>query len=83
MGYAILGDEHTERQVKTYLEKAGHDVELVVDVPELGPGTADAEVRRYAGEHDRLILTSDKGYLAVDESKHAGLLFQPNDKLSA
>lgn len=83
MGSTILGEEHTERQVKTYLEKAAHDVELVVDTLELGPGMADAEVRRYADEHDRLILTSDKGYLAVEESKHAGLLFQPNDNLSA
>lgn len=51
MGYALLCDEHTERQAGQYLERQDHDVELVVDVPELG--------------------------------QHAGILFQPDDRLSA
>lgn len=83
MGYALLCDEHTERQAGQYLERQDHDVELVVDVPELGPGTPDAEIRRHARRHDRLVLTSDKGFLTVDQEQHAGILFQPDDRLSA
>lgn len=33
--------------------------------------------------HDRLVLTSDKGFLTVDQEQHAGILFQPDDRLSA
>lgn len=82
MGYAILADEHTERRVARSLRTQGHDVEMVVDV--LGPGVSDDEIVARASRTDRLILTSDTDFLAeyrVEE--HAGILFQPNDRLPA
>jgi len=83
LAYEILGDEHTERQAAEYLQRQGHDIKLVVDVPSLGPGTDDATIRAHARNQNRLILTSDAGFLAADVDSHAGLLYQPNDQLSA
>lgn len=81
MTFSIIGNEHTARQVATYLEKEGHGVELTVDT--LGPGTNDPDIASYALDTDRLILTSDTDFLHEhDSDDHAGVLFQPDDKLS-
>lgn len=83
MAYAILCDEHTERNAAEYLRDEGHDAELIVDEPDLGPGTVDERIRAYAKQRDQLVLTSDEGFLAADPKSHAGVLFQPDDRLPA
>jgi hypothetical protein len=83
MTYRLVGDGHTERQVREYLVADGHDAELAVDVSALGPGTPDREIRRYALEADRLVITSHEGLLRCDLDGRAGLPFQPDDELSA
>ena len=60
-----------------YLEKRGHDAEMVVDVVE--PQATDEEVQQYAEETNRLVLTSDQDFLARDYPT----LFQEDDKMSA
>jgi hypothetical protein len=69
----LLADENVERRALRYLERQGHDAELVVDVDALGPGSDDEAIRDYASEHRRLVLTSD------DDP----FLFLPDDKMSA
>ena len=82
MAFSIICDEHTARQVAVYLEKEGHDVERAVEV--LGTGTDDSKIVAHALETDRLVLTNDTDFLTeYDASDHAGILFQPDDILSA
>lgn len=83
MPYSILCDEHVPRQVARHLGREGHDVERVVGIPELGEGSTDTEIRTYARNTNRLVLTSDEGFLRAAPQTHAGLLFQPDDKLPA
>jgi hypothetical protein len=40
--FRILADENVERKAARYLEKRGHDVEMVIDV--LEPGVDDETV---------------------------------------
>lgn len=60
-----------------YLEKRGHDAEMVVDV--LEPGATDDEVETYAADTGRLVLTSDPDFL----SRGYPTLFLEDDKMSA
>lgn len=84
MGFRILADEHCERQMVERLAAKGHDVERVVDVPSLGPGSNDRRIASYARDDDRLVLTSDVDFLSeFDADDHAGVLFVPDDTLEA
>jgi hypothetical protein len=78
-GFSLLADENVERQALRYLERQGHDAELVVDVDVLGPGSDDEAIRDYASEHGRLVLTSDDDFFAFDDP----FLFLPDDKMDA
>lgn len=75
--YRILADENVERKASRYLEKRGHDVEMVVDV--LEPGVTDEAVVEYATRTDRLVLTGDDDFL----SEGYPTLFQENGQMSA
>jgi predicted nuclease of predicted toxin-antitoxin system len=50
MQVALLLDENIAAPLATKLDKAGHDVERVVDVSELSEGVDDAAIFRYAVE---------------------------------
>ena len=83
MTYRILTDENVERATVNYLRKLGHDVEHLDDVTDLGLGSEDKSIARYAREHDRLILTQDDDFfteLAVEDT--VGVLFQRDQTLS-
>lgn len=58
----VLLDEDTDAVIKQFLEDQGHDVERVVEIDELGPGTDDADVLDYAEREDRVIITYDEGF---------------------
>jgi len=75
--YRILADENVERKAARYLEKRGHDVEMVVDV--LEPGVTDETVVGYAARTNRLLLTSDDDFLSMGYPT----LFQEDDQMSA
>lgn len=84
MSYRILADENVERATVNYLQKLGHDVEQLADVPELGLGADDESIARYARTHDRLILTQDDDFFTeLDIENTAGVLFQKDQTLSA
>ena len=77
MSLSILADENVERQAARYLEKRGHDVEMIVDV--LSPGVDDEDIALRADERSQVVLTSDADFL----SKRTTTLYVPNDKLDA
>jgi predicted nuclease of predicted toxin-antitoxin system len=83
MQLRFLLDEDTERRLKSELSKAGHDVERVVTVDELGTGSDDTEVREYAVETDRIIVTHDDDFLTFSHDSHAGVFYVPDQRLSA
>lgn len=79
MELRLLLDENVERDLASYLEKAGHDVQRVVDVEALGPESDDDEVVAFARERDRLVLTYDEDFVDPDVAdRHAGVLYVPN-----
>jgi hypothetical protein len=80
----LLADEMTERALASYLEKMGHDVERVVAVPTLGPGTDDDRIVSYADAENRLLVTYDDDFLTARETlDRIGVLFQPNSHTDA
>jgi predicted nuclease of predicted toxin-antitoxin system len=83
MAYRILADETVERATVNCLRKLGHDVERLDDVVELGLGSDDGPIARYARSHDRLILTQDDDFFTeLDIEDTAGVLFQRDQTLS-
>lgn len=84
MAFRLLLDEMTEAGLAEYLVKMDHDVERVVDRPELGPGTDDSEIVAYAENENRLLVTYDDDFLADhDARRRIGILFQPNGRMPA
>ena len=47
------------------LDKAGHDVQHVADMNELGEGVDDTTIRLYAAREGRLIVTSDDDFVRM------------------
>lgn len=84
MSYRIVADENVEPATRTYLRKLGHDIEWIGDVSDLGLGSNDQEIARYARETNRLILTQDDDFFTeLDVHDSAGVLFQQDQTLSA
>ncbi len=81
MTFRLLLDEMTEASLADYLEKLGHDVERVVEVSDLGGGSDDDEIVRYAEREDRLLVTYDDDFLVDQEAlSKVGVLYQPDDR---
>lgn len=81
MTFRLLLDEMTEARLADYCEKLGHDVERVVDVPELGPGSDDGDVVAYAERDDRILVTYDADFLVDHEAlDRIGVLYQADDR---
>jgi predicted nuclease of predicted toxin-antitoxin system len=84
MGYRLLADENIEASTVEYLRSLDHDVVTVADVPSLGLGSRDAELRSYARDTNRLILTQDDDFISeTPERAAAGVLVQKDQTLSA
>ena len=79
----LLFDEDTEKQFARLCERDGHDVERVVDVPELGGGAKDSDVRSYARHEDRIIVCHDDDHTQVPIEEHAGVFHIPEQRLSS
>ncbi|MFB6193660.1 MAG: DUF5615 family PIN-like protein [Halobaculum sp.] len=80
---ALLFDEDTEAKFARLAAKDGHDVSRVVSVAELGVGSDDDAVREYARSTGRRIVTHDEDHVAVDPSRHDGVLYAPEQRLPA
>lgn len=85
MELSFLMDEDTEEQLAEFLQLDGHDVERVVEVPELGPGSNDADVQAYAQRTDRIIVTYDNDHIERidDPSTHSGVFFCVKQELDS
>ena len=79
----LLFDEDTEKQFARLCERDGHDVERVVDVPELGDGAKDPAVRAYARRENRIIVCHDDDHTQVPTDEHAGVFHIPEQRLSS
>ena len=83
MQVSLLLDENIAASLATKLDKAGHDVERVVEVNELGEGVDDAEICQYAVEEHRIIVTSDDDFVELPLNAHAGVFYVPDQSLPA
>ena len=82
MEVSFLLDENIAAPLADKLDKAGHDVERVVDVNELGGGIDDGTIRLYAAQNDRLIVTSDDDFVQMPADTHRGVFYIPDQSLS-
>jgi len=81
MQVSFLLDENIAAPLADKLDKAGHDVERVVDVDELGEGIGDNTIRLYAVRENRLIVTSDDDFIQMPTGSHSGVLYVPDQSL--
>jgi len=81
MQVSFLLDENIPAALADKLDKAGHDVERVVDVSELGEGVDDTMLRLYAVEADRLIVTNDDDFVQMPADSHSGVFYVPDQSL--
>ena len=80
MGFRLLLDEMTEAALADYCHNLGHDVERVITVPPLGPGSDDGDIVTYAERERRLLVTYDDDFLTHEALDRIGVLFQPDDR---
>lgn len=83
MPLRLLLDQNTERRLAASLRDAGHDVERVVGHPKLGEGADDAEIAAYASAENRIIVSYDSDFTALEPATHAGVFFVPDQRLSS
>lgn len=83
MRVRFLLDEDTEKPLASKLSKAGHNVERVVEADGLGGGSDDIEVRDYAAQTDRIIVTYDDHFLAFNRNSHPGIFYLTNQHISS
>ncbi|TQQ82607.1 hypothetical protein EGH24_03910 [Halonotius terrestris] len=83
MQVSLLLDENIAAALATKLDKAGHDVERVVNVSELGEGVDDTTICRYAVEEHRIIVTSDDDFVEMELDAHSGVFYIPDQSLPA
>ncbi|AQL43521.1 hypothetical protein BV210_12810 [Halorientalis sp. IM1011] len=81
MQVSFLLDENIAAPLADKLDKAGHDVERVVDVGELGEGVDDTTIRLYAVQEGRLIVTSDDDFVQMSADSHSGVFYVPDQSL--
>lgn len=81
MALRFLLDEDTERDAAEKLRHGGHDVERVVE--SIGTGAKDGDVRAYARQTDRILVTHDDDHVSVSSDRHAGVFYCPNQRLSS
>ncbi|EMA12527.1 DUF5615 family PIN-like protein [Haloarcula marismortui] len=80
MQVSFLLDENIAAPLADKLDKAGHDVERVVDVSELGEGVDDTTICQYALQESRLIVTSDDDFVQMPADSHSGVFYVPTSR---
>ena len=81
MEVSFLLDANIAAPLADKLDKAGHDVERVVDVSQLGEGVDDTTIRLYAVQEGHLIVTSDDDFVQMPADSHGGVFYVPNQSL--
>jgi predicted nuclease of predicted toxin-antitoxin system len=82
--YRLLLDENIEHAVLDRLVDAGHNVEHVDTVADLGKGASDTELAEYSVATDRTIVTYDDDFIEdVPPTDYRAVLFFEDDTLTA
>jgi predicted nuclease of predicted toxin-antitoxin system len=81
MPVSFLLDENIAAPLADKLGKAGHDVERVVEVNELGEGVDDTAICLYATQENHLIVTSDDDFVQMPPESHSGVFYVPDQSL--
>jgi len=81
MQVSFLLEENIAAPLADKLDKAGHDVERIIDVSELGEGVDDTTIRLYAVQEGRLIVTSDDDFVRMPADSHSGVFYVPDQSL--
>lgn len=82
MELRLVLDEDTERELATKLRAAGHDGNRVVEADKLEAGATDDEVRNYAQETERIIVTHDDDHIVGRSESHV-VFYVPNQRMEA
>jgi putative intracellular protease/amidase len=77
--YRLLLDENIEHEVLDRLVDAGHDVEHVDTVANLGKGAKDTELAGYSVATDRAIVTYDDDFIADVPPTDYRAVFSPGE----
>ena len=81
MEVSLVLDENIAAPLADKLDKAGHDVERVVEVRELGEGVDDATICQYAAQEGHLVVTSDDDFVQMPADAHSGVFYVPDQSL--
>jgi predicted nuclease of predicted toxin-antitoxin system len=81
MEVSFLLDENIAAPLADKLDKAGHDIQRVVNVSELGEGVDDTAICQYAVREGRLIVTSDDDFVGMPADTHSGVFYVPDQSL--
>lgn len=81
MAYRVLCDENVDPQVARYLVKEGHVATHVKD--ELGRGTTDTEIAKYATGNNYVVLTNDSDFLDEEAYGNLKVLYFPDSSTPA
>jgi predicted nuclease of predicted toxin-antitoxin system len=78
---SFLLNENIAAPLADKLDKAGHDVQRVADVNELGEGVDDTTIRLYAAREGRVVVTSDDDFVRMPAESHSGVFYVPDQSL--
>ena len=81
MQVSFLLDENIAAPLADKLDKAGHNIQRVADVSELGEGVDDTTIRLYAAQEGHLIVTSDDDFIRMPAESHSGVFYVPDQSL--
>jgi uncharacterized protein with PIN domain len=75
--WRFLVDEDTDPRTATALRDQGHNAVAVQE--SVGKGTQDPDVRAYAEETDRVLITTDRGFQRPERYRGITVLIVPDD----
>jgi predicted nuclease of predicted toxin-antitoxin system len=75
--WRLLVDEDTDLVTATTLRDHGYDATTVQET--VGKGTEDPDVRAYADQTDRVLVTTDRGFQRPERNRGITVLLVPGD----
>lgn len=76
-GWQFLVDEDTDPRAASTLRNRGYDAVAVQD--SVGKGTSDPDVRTYAEQTERVLITTDRGFQRPERYRGITVLMVPDD----
>ena len=75
--WRFLIDEDTDPRTAAALRERAHDAVAVKE--SVGKGTQDPDIRTYAEETDRVLITTDRGFQRPERHRNITVLMVPDD----